>query len=377
MLYCSAVLPYLFKSTLFVVQTLGFLPFRYDVTRSQLVRPPLYYVYPIIFVGVLFTANGFCSFYLYPDTKSTMQLDFISEVPHLLQMLFGALYLFACAVGYVNHYVRLDGVQRCIEHGERLWRVRLPAVLSANGVQTPGFWDRIGYFVGKEIVLQLLLMYTYSIKIRKLSPAYGSNWVMLTIVLVPVLAISAMPALFYAGMLTVHFYFGQLNVALGRIVSEVGQPAESTFSLQRRCCELSDRLDAVAAVHLALGVVTQRMSALMSAPLCVWLTYKIVGILVLLFYSYMYVSDWLTVATFELASELLVSGLLAIVLSGIEMVMLAHACMRTQQEVRHYGLAHCRCGCAGCFRVMFNCLVVFVLLGSTRSADPSRTIHDR
>lgn len=334
-MYCTAVLPHFVKSTLFMAQTFGYLPFQYDAKRHQLLRSTFYYAYPIVFMCVLFSGTAVCSSILFSETFKTSQMLWISDAPNLLMTLFGSLYMFTCAMGYVNHYGRLGEVQRCIEDGARMVHQQLLPVLAANGSRTSCCCVQIALFVVKEIVLLVLLMYSFVLKIRTLSPRFCDNWTLLTFALLPVPSIAVMPALYYAGMLAAQLYFEQLNGVVRQIVAVAALPAESAFCMQRRFCELSERLDAVAVAHLELGETVQRMSNLMSGQQCVWFAYKVIGILVQFFFGYMFVSAWLTKPSFNVPVELLVSGLVAAVVGGVQLLLLAHVCFSTQEEVRY------------------------------------------
>lgn len=326
----NVFLRYIGKFTLYFAQFFAYIPFYMDQRRNVLHRYRFHRVYASMFVGILMSGNTICCVLLYPD----LFILWSSSAVNVVMTCYGCMYLLTYVLTYVNHHVNLDRLETLLKKGQLLLTERIRPLLAAHEVDTRSDWTHILLFVFKEGIVQLLLTHSFLVKIWILSPQYAHNYLLQLFTILPLQAIAMVPRLYYAAMLTANFYFRQLNAVVRRIVeSPPTVDTSSHFHAQRTFCEMSDQLDAVADVHLLLSELVQQLGDIVQVQQNAWIGFKVISILVQLFFCYMFVSNSVTETAFGLPYELLVSGVGGSALCAVEVMMLAHMCLCTKEEV--------------------------------------------
>lgn len=314
----TKILKWLRFATIFHAQLFAFLPFSMDPNTFALKRWFLHRIPPLITIGLFFVS-------MFNSFQVRTQL-FHSDVTNTVVFAMGILYTLNFLVSTMHHYVELDNIERVFVRGHRLYG----RLIEANVQPQSAYGRLLVLFAIKGFGLHIL--YTWFLRSRM---QFEYNFIGQSSVMITSIVHSIVPSLFYAAMLWCYYLLGEINASLRRIVAGtllVDQQIKP-FRSQRRFCELSDQLDAVAICHLELCQFIQSLERVVNIPLTLWIAFRCVCVLLEVFSTYMYVSGWLLRPHLGCPLRLMVVAITGGALYAIELAMIANVCLATREEV--------------------------------------------
>lgn len=160
---------------------------------------------------------------------------------------------------------------------------------------------------------------------------------------VPNLMISVVPDLLFATMQIVRYYFIVINRRMEAIMASVREltisPIDSGTLIpvknhlrMKRFCELSDRIDDIAVLHLELCSLTKSITRLYSTQLLAWTVYGVTMFIVKLFREYIVIAAAVNEES-SLNPHLFLNNLISLTSTFLGLVFLANICSKTMKEV--------------------------------------------
>lgn len=149
---------------------------------------------------------------------------------------------------------------------------------------------------------------------------------------------SIVAGMFYSIMLGVFYLLRLLNDEVEKVMTAIAGlgTTESAFYVQRQFCELSDRLDALAEVHLQVTRVAQQISNMVTINILLWIMFKAGTILLMCLTSYMYCMGWAFFEDFKMPIQIFLSDIASMCLTLTETYMFVHMCAQTIHEVQFF-----------------------------------------
>lgn len=318
------------RYTLIIVRLFGICPYVTD-EKSNIVRTTWYRrLYPpaVIMCFVVFVV-------LSPPSQKMGEIIWQSDAANLLISLYGIFFAICFFSIYIDHHCKFKYIGALIERFRRLLTLRI-----------------CKHFVIKEFsYLKLLLLYTFKSNVMMIYLAYCIVFRMYLMSKIDFFAtvayfgtnfvISIVPNLFIGIVLTASFLFRQINLRVKEIfhAAIAISAAGAKPHLMQRYCELSDRLDEIAILHLELCKLTNAIKAVTSYQVSNYIVLKFMSLLVQLFFAYMYVSVWIHQKeenSRQLHITLLVTGIQTAILNAVELTLLIQACQMMVVEVTYF-----------------------------------------
>lgn len=313
---------------LIIVRLFGVWPYIID-EKAKTVRTTWYLkLYPLAVIFCIAACLG-----LGTSSFKTNDITWHSIAANLLVSLYGSIFVICFISIYIDQHNRFIFIEALIERCRRYFILRISK-----------------YFVIEEFsFVNLLLLYTFKSKVIMIFSAYCIIIRMYLSSLmdgVAVLAfiavnyvISIVPNFFFAAVLMAYFLFKQINIKVKRIseaaiiLSAPGADVTQHFRMQR-FCELSDRLDGIAVLHLDLCKLMNAINSVVSFQITSHITLKSMSLLVQLFFVYIYVNVWIQQdAGRQFPITLFVTGIQTALLNAFELTLLVQACQMMVKEV--------------------------------------------
>lgn len=315
---------------LIIVRLLGICPFYID-EKAKTIRTTWYLkLYPLAVIMCFVM-----SVVLSPPSLHVGDKIWRSDAANLLIFLYGTFFAISFLSIYIVQHLKFKSIRALTERCHQLFTLRISK-----------------YFVIKDFsYVKLLLLYTFKSKILMIFLAYcivirmylmssfawfaivayfGTNYVILIV-----------PNLFIATVLMAYFLFRQINSRVKRILhraialSAAGAKLKKPFRMQR-FCELSDRLDEIAILHLELCKFVNAVNAVTSFHVTNYITLKFMSLQLQLFFSYMYASVLIQQEAEDgkqLYIILIVTGIQTAILNVVELTFLIHTFQMMVAEV--------------------------------------------
>lgn len=161
---------------------------------------------------------------------------------------------------------------------------------------------------------------------------------------IPNVMIAVVPDLLFAVMQIMCFYFKVINNRMEGIMACVRElttapidsvtliPAKNHLRM-KRYCELSDRIDEIAVLHLELCSLTKSISRLYSAQMLAWTVYGVTMFIVKLFKEYIVIAAAIKDEEAALNPHLLLNNLISLITTFLGLVFMANICSQVMKEV--------------------------------------------
>lgn len=191
----------------------------------------------------------------------------------------------------------------------------------------------------KIIVLPTIFVISDNNKLNEVAPGARTNPMLKMFLLLPIWIFAIVPNLFVMGMLVVLYYFRQINVKLREIVRKTVRLSKNSAGgrnyRMKWFCELSDEVDAVSMLHMELCHLAKCWHRLFSLPVCVWTYYKVIFLLLQLFFSFVVARAWLGETSSHNFNSLVVicSGAIELLITMLELSILVHISYSSETEV--------------------------------------------
>lgn len=221
----------------------------------------------------------------------------VSRVTMVLQALCSVLiicFFYAVAISYrfrfASYYTRLVGKYSTyrVFYGANFSVGRLTEQNVDGEEELYGVFMRI--FAKTLVVPSLVVVCCLGVSLRNIAQAQLSVWQYMALLLMPYLVQSLTTSfLFYSGTRTA-FLYKRMEEKLTAIQKELGQlsgPKVTSFEKMRRCCELSDLLDALARCYETLNESFRDLIDLHRFQILVTFLYSMVNAVHRLFVQYM------------------------------------------------------------------------------------------
>lgn len=192
----------------------------------------------------------------------------------------------------------------------------------------------------KSALLPAIYVITDNFKLDEIAKPARTNPMLKCFLILPIWIFGIVPNLFLMGMMVVLYYFRQMNVKLREIVRKTVSLSKDKTGRRnyhmKWFCELSDEVDAVSVLHMELCDLVKLWNRLFSVPVCLWIYYKVIFLLLQLFFNYVVVGTWLKLGAdpdnFN-SSVVLCSGTVEILMTMLELTILVHICFSCEKEV--------------------------------------------
>lgn len=313
------------KYSLLILRLFGVWPSIID-KKTRIIKTTWYLkLYPIIFLTCI------CQLMIHnsPTFHST-EFEWKSDAANLLVSFYG-IWLANCLFSsYTVQYYNNKDLEMVIIYGQLLY-AKLTPYFDINDIK---FSNLLIFYTFKSIVMATFLSYTILEKMYMLSASIQRSLSVFAIHF----AILIVPNLFLASMLTVYFLFKQINRKVERIVRlaiVLSSEAQGKRHFRmRRYCELSDRLDEMAVLHMEICRFMQAINKIATLQLTNYITLKFTSILVQLFFVYMYLSVWNQQDGARVfPSRLIINDVESILLNAFELAAIAQVSYMVSREV--------------------------------------------
>lgn len=271
-------------------------------------------------IGILFSER--------PTSQDTDAAIFIKNM-------FALICVVMFLVSYMFPYINKDFMEHLTKRVQDFYNKINTTISEGDG----NYRDLLCMCILKAIVLPTIFAISDSYKLDQLVPSARTNPMLKCFLILPTWIFGIVPNLFLMGLMVVLYYFRQINVKLREIVSKtVSLSMDKTGGQNYRMkwfCELSDEVDAVSMLHMELCELVKCWNRLFSLPVCVWISYKVIFLLLQLFFNFVVTSVWLTVEVHENFNPLIVlcSGNVELLITMSELTMLARICFSSESEV--------------------------------------------
>lgn len=163
---------------------------------------------------------------------------------------------------------------------------------------------------------------------------------------IPNLMITVVPDMLFAVMQILCYYFKVINKRMEEIMASVKEltisPIDSGTLItvkkhlrMKRYCDLSDRIDEIAVLHLELCSLTKNITRLYSTHLLAWTVYGVTMFIVKLFKEYIVIAAAINDEGATLKPHLFLNNLISLITTFLGLVFLANICSKTMKEVWH------------------------------------------
>lgn len=313
---------------LIVIRLLGIWPYLID-EKAKTIRTTWYLkLYPLVVLMFFFA-----SVVLSADSSKTDQIIWHSVAANLLMVIYAMIFVIGFFSLFVDQHYKFKSIEVLIERCHRLFTLRIS-----------------NYFVIEEFsFVKLLLLYTFKSKVMMIYSAYCIMSRMYLSSILHSFAVFAIfgtnyvtsitPNLFFGCVLTSYFLFKQINTKVKRIsqaaiaLCAVGAELKKNFRMQR-FCELSDRLDELAVLHLELCKLMSSINSVVSYQLNNNISLRFSSLLVQMLFGYIYVSVWTQQKEgSQFPIKLFINSIHTTIFCVIDLTLLIHACHMMVTEV--------------------------------------------
>lgn len=313
------------KYSLLILRIFGVWPYIID-RKSRTFKTTWYLkLYPLIFLIVI------CKLMIHDSpTFHSTEFEWKSDAANMLVSFYGISLANCLFTLFIDQYYKYKDIELLIKCGQLLY-TKFTQYFDETELK---FGHLLNFYTFKSIFMTMILSYSIMEKMYMLSATIQRSMSVVAIHFV----ILIVPNLFVASMLTVYFLFKQINFKIECIVrlatnlsSEIGAPKKRHFRM-RRNCELSDRLDEMAFLHMEMCKIMQTISTITTLQLTNYITLKFTSILVQLFFVYMYLSVW-TQQDKQFPCRLIINDIESILLNAFELAAITQICYMAAREV--------------------------------------------
>lgn len=285
-------------------------------------------MYPLT---VIFASFAFVM--ISPPAFKSVQHKWRSDAANLLVSFFAMHLVFSFLSCFVDQHLKYNAIELLAKQCKYF----VTNLTKSFDIAEFSYLNLLILYMFKSIFLVMLYEYCIVAKMFKISKKIRT-WAV--VFMSANFTILIVPNVFYASMIIVYFMFKQINLKIKRIVrsaasvnSESGTN-ETKFYRMQSYCELSDRLDEMALLHLEICKLTRDINAVFSLHLTNYITLKYTTKLVHLFFVYMYVSSWAKQDdVHQFPTTLIVNAIQTILINALELAIKTHVCYITAREV--------------------------------------------
>lgn len=345
------LLNYAIAISLFVFRLLGFWPYRFDHVDYQLKSPAYLKVYtaafPFVLSGAMIDANnhifGNGTIRYNSDTGNAVQTMFAISCVVMIVLS----YLLSCwhrtevvsnilpeAHRIVEHIKQLHGGGECTDDGDDVFN----------------FTDMLLKFAVKALLVPSLYMFCEYLKLDSYAPSTRRYYIRRYWLILPSWVFFLLNNLFSFAIMFVTYGYRLLNAELFKVVQEQKcmhenyEETHKSYGRMNRFCALSDRVDAVAVLHMQLGNIARRLNRMFSIILFTWCWHRQTYILLQMFFNYQALSKWvnnnfnikLADSSIQVGLNVVVIGTVEALLMMVNFYMLANICTVAEEDVLKY-----------------------------------------
>lgn len=349
------LLQFVAASTLFVLRAFGFWPYFYD-GRQRRYRTTWYLLlYPLLVWMLLFRTFGECAEIVYSDTM----YEFRTQTPVMLYSAYGCISMLSFSCNYFLQYRWFRRIEIDTVRGAQLIRDIRQMVADTAAARQPQPPERCGVIVYfllyavKTAVLPALFFATGMWRTMVISSVGTTKTVYIALFEMSLVIMGLIPNLHVAMLLCVTVLFAWLNAELRDVVrlaaaeqpTTAGTEAEGAakhrhrrvdhYRRMRTFCELSDRLDRVAGLHMRLTLLTRRLHRMLNVSIVIWLSYKMFDLLSHMFMAYVFAAVHLLEGGHRngRAGTIVCTDVLLVAFTSLDVFMLTMIAMMAEKEV--------------------------------------------
>lgn len=348
------LLNYAIVISLFFFRLLGFWPYRFDHVDYQFKSPVYLKVYtaafPFVLSGAMVDANN--------HIFGNGTIRYNSDTGNAVQMMFGI----SCIVMIVLSYLLscwhraevvsniLPEAHRIVEHIKRLHE-------HDDGDDVFNFTDMLLKFAVKALLVPSLYIFCEYLKLDSYAPATRRYYIRRYWLILPSWVFFLLNNIFSFAIMFVTYGYRLLNAELCKVVQEQkcmhqnyggddggGEEALKMYGRMNRFCALSDRVDAVAVLHMQLGNIARRLNRMFSIILFTWCWHRQTYILLQMFFNYQALSKWaynnfnlkLSDSSMQVGLNVVIIGTVEALLMMVDFYMLANICTVAEEDVHKY-----------------------------------------
>lgn len=318
-------------TTLFVLRLFGVWPYFYDPALRRYRTKWFLLVYPLVVWALLL--------HLFIHSADTLferiRLEMRTDTARLIYASYSTMCVLTFSSNYFLQYLWFSSIEAAlVEAADVVGRIR------SLRVDRPWrYWRPLCLYCAKAWLLPAIICLCDAVRVWSLSPSNRPAQIMLFEL--SVFLMGVVPNLHVALLLTVGVLFKRLNeetATVMRLAQKLAQPQASPsdehcdhFRRMHLFCELSDRLDRVAVLHLQLTEITMRLQQMFSLTLIVWVCFQCMDVVTHAFSAYVFLCEWMMVwqmADKTLAISVTNIGLNLLLAFGttLDMFLLAKVC---------------------------------------------------
>lgn len=360
------------KFGLFVVQLFGFWPYRYNEVHQRLETTWFRQLYTII-APIAFISTTMYTIEILFNDDLTVQVQYETDAGNAVQNMFSISCVVIFITGYIvsmwhRHEVATKLVPRAIQIIKNIQRRKeIVGIVVRRS-------DIIFKLYLKNTIITACVFISEFLKVEFYAPKAREYPFLKVIIIIPFMIFSVLPNTFAIVMLMVTYGYRRLNAEIEQLVrekinleqNEMGQPNDDNddeettrrpYCRMTKLCDLSDRLDELAVLHMDLGQMTKSFNRMISTYLFIWSWHRMTYFISQLFFSYQMASSIIKAET-QSASSIIETNNVEIILYGVASALLilmdfylfANICFHTEKEV---GAFLCLCEDFNIFTYLF------------------------
>lgn len=248
--------------------------------------------------------------------------------------IYGVLYVFCFVLDYLHQFTNFHKIEIIVTTGRQFY-FKIRHYLNLRELS---FMRLLIFYTFIYIILPIYSLYLSTSILKFLTdPSERRSFIFYFLTVMPNLIISVMPNIFMGAILMGYFLFMELNKVLENVMKTARalikvESSGSKYFRMNRFCELSDRLDEVAVIHLELSTLLKNINNAFSIQLLSYLTYKTTSEVVHMFLLYMcfYLR---TRNLLDIPTEMLWSVILEVLVLWTQIFLLTSTCNHLKLEV--------------------------------------------
>lgn len=312
---------------------LGLLPFHLHRNPLRITRYRCPFLHPTCFVLFLIVFMLHSYSVVIPNT----QLHYESDAISLCMIIVLVSYSLTLVLTFSTLYTKLSTIEAifadCVVIKQAIDQLQIRIV-------EPEWWLVLLFMVNFLVnpMLQLTISFLRLVYLDVHASEHYFDILMLSY---PNTITSLVPCMLYSVLFGVCFTLRLLNDEIREIMKSTGDLKTATrFRIQKRLCELSDRLDAIAQVHLEVLLVAQKINDMLMMNLVMWITFKACAVLMTIYTCYTYCMSWAFFEKFEMPIQVLSLGIGSGFVTLMEILMFVHMSSMTMSEVSTCMIKH-------------------------------------
>lgn len=320
---------------MFVLRLLAYFPFYYNEKLYQYRTNRVLLAYPIVFVTTLCVILN----WIYITEFQQLTVKIHTDTASVPFMLFSGTCLFLFTFNHCSQYFHFSTVFDVAKQAKKAMQFSQITLDIVDYKSLRKFWF-------KCIMLPIFCICVNNLRVLRISKTATGKYFKWCIFGLGLFVQEIITNLHYALLLCTSLTFATVNAKLKRIMDEAQRlndqqhlDKSETPNRMQLFCDLSDRLDRVAEMHYRWSLVAERLQAMFSGSVTIWMVYKQVALMTYLFLMFILASEWLRMQKAHEANEYLVDiiwyGFLLAAQICFELFLLAKECTRATNEVTH------------------------------------------